>query len=291
MTDVGVGLGEIGAGGAYAPGSRRLPVSVVLAFVFMLAVAVCAIFGTWVAPHDPDAQDLLLGTTGPSGGHWFGTDDLGRDVFSRVVAGTSSSVVGPIVFAIGVVVLGGTLGVIAGYTGGWLGAVIARWVDLMWALPAFLVTIMLLGVIGGGYWGAVAVLIVLNCAWDCRLLRGAAIEQRGLPYIEAARTLGLGRSRIIVRHIAPNVLPIAVTSFCLDFASGLTVMAGLAFLGFGLAPGTANWGTMINENREILFENPAASLAPAGMVIITAIAMELIGNWTYSRLSERGKSR
>lgn len=269
----------------------RPPFFVALTFLFMAMIVVWAIFGALVAPHDPNQQDLVLSLSSPSGAHLAGTDDIGRDILSRAIAGTWTSVSGPFVLALGQVFIGGAMGLLAGYVGGWVDVVIARWVDLMWSLPGLLVTIMVIGIVGGGYWAAVGVLIVLNGPNDIRMFRAAALEQRGLPYIEAARTLGLTRRRIMSRHVTPNIMPIIVTTFCLDFAGALGALAGLAYLGFGIAPGTPDWGTMIGENRTILFENPAACLLPTALVALTAISMNTIGNWLYDAMSSRGRSR
>jgi peptide/nickel transport system permease protein len=270
---------------------NRPPLMVIVALGFMALVIAAAVAGQLIAPHDPELTHLRLGLSAPSREYLFGTDQIGRDIFSRVIVGTWSTVSGPLVMAFGMVVLGGGLGIVAGYVGGWVDVVIGRYVDLMWSLPGLLVTIIIIGIVGGGYWGAVAVLIFLNATNDVRMFRAAALEQRGLPYVEAARMLGLGRRRIMARHIGPNVMPLLVTSFCLDFASSLTAMAGLAFLGFGLAPGQANWGTMVEEYRLFIFDNPWGSLLPTAMVVATAISMDLIGNWLYNRFTEKGASR
>jgi ABC-type dipeptide/oligopeptide/nickel transport system permease subunit len=264
---------------------------VMAAIAFMVVIVICALFGKWLAPIDPDQQDLTLSVVGPSGDHLAGTDNIGRDILSRAVVGTWIAVAGPFVLAVGEVVLGAALGLLAGYVGGWVDTAIARYVDLMWSLPGLLVTIMIIGIAGGGYWGAVAVLIFLNASNDIRILRASALWQRGLPYIEAARVLGLPRRRIMARHVTPNMMPLVVTTFCLDFAGSLGTIAGLAYLGFGLTPGTPDWGTMIGENRYILFENPAASLLPTLLVAFTAISMSLIGNWLYDYIASRGRSR
>jgi peptide/nickel transport system permease protein len=273
------------------PRRARPPVTVMIAMTLMAIVVLWAVFGKLVAPHDPSQEHLSLGATGPSAGHWLGTDEIGRDIFSRTIAGTWSSLSGPFVLTVGQLAIGGALGMVAGYVGGWVDMVIARWIDVMWSLPGLLATVIVIGIIGGGYWGAVLALIVLNCPNDTRMFRAAALEQRGLPYIEAARTLGLPRRRIMLRHVGPNVMPLFVTNFFLDLATGLTAMAGLAYLGFGLAPGAPNWGTMIDENRLILFDNPLASLFPTIMVVVVAISMNEIGTWLYTTMAERGKSR
>jgi peptide/nickel transport system permease protein len=274
-----------------APRRRGFPVTIALSFTFVALVAVCAIFGSLIAPKDPAAQDLLVGVSPPSSDYWLGTDDLGRDVFSRTIVGAQTAVVGPILIALGAMFIGNVLGLLAGYKGSWPDSVILRWVDLMYALPGLLVAIVIVGVLGGGYFLAVALLILLTAPYDTRIVRGATLEQRPLPYVEAARTLGLPASRIMTRHIWPNVLPFALANTFLNFAFALVTLSALSFLGLGVGPGTADWGRMLAESRTLLFDNPAAALAPAFMIVMTAACMNLIGDWFYEWLSDRGRAR
>ena len=139
-----------------------------------------------------------------------------------------------------------------------------RWVDFMIALPGPLVAIVVVGVVGGGYWTAVLVLIILFTAPDTRIVRSAVLEQRPLPYIDAARALGVSKTRILFVHILPNVLPLVLAYVLLDFAFALVNLAGLSFLGLGVEPGTPDWGRMLFENRTILFSNPVGAAAAGG---------------------------
>jgi len=264
---------------------------VTVSVVVIGIVLILAVFGTWLAPSDPGAQDLALGLSKPSGGHWFGTDQLGRDVFSRVIAGTRSAIVGPIVIALGCMLVGNVLGVYAGYRGGRPEAVIMRWVDLMFALPGTLVIIVVAGTIGGGYWFSVALLIVLSSPFDTRLVRGATLEQAPRPYVEAAKSIGVPDRKIMAFHIWPNIAPVAVANACLMFAGSLVALAGLSFLGLAVPAGTADWGLMVAEGRSLLFVNPVAVLAPASMIVMTATAVSLVGDWTLERFSTRGATR
>jgi peptide/nickel transport system permease protein len=270
---------------------RRLPILIALCTLFMLMVLVFAAFGHLVAPRDPNGQDLGVGLTTPNGSFWLGTDDLGRDVFSRIIAGARTAVIGPVLIALGAMLIGNTLGLLAGYRGGVVDATIMRWVDLMYSLPALLVAIVVVGILGGGYWLAVATLIVLTAPYDTRIVRGATLEQRPRPYVEAARLLGLSDKRIMFTHIWPNVLPLVVANTFLNFAFSIVALAGLSFLGLGVGPGTPDWGRMLAESRALLFDNPASALAPAGMIVLTAAAMNLIGDWLYETLSDRGRAR
>jgi peptide/nickel transport system permease protein len=260
-------------------------------FAFLGLILFLTVFGPMITPYDPNAQDLALGLSTPSSEHWFGTDELGRDVFSRVIAGTRTAVVGPVVIALGSMLIGNVLGLLAGYRGGPLDSAIMRWADLMFSLPSLLVIVVVAGAFGGGYWLAVALLILLNAPFDARIIRGATLEQAPRPYVEAAKSVGLSERRIMLMHIWPNVSPIAVANTCLAFAASLVALAGLSFLGLGVAPGTPDWGLMVSEGRGLLFTNPVAVLAPAAMIVLTATAINLSGDWVYDRLSARGAIR
>ena len=265
--------------------ARPMPWLVRFSVLVVAAVVVCAIFGRDIAPHTPEQQRLLVGDTLPSAEFWAGTDKLGRDVLSRVIVGARTALLGPLVVAVGAFSIATLLGLLSGYLGGLVDASVMRWADVMLALPGPLIAIVVVGVIGGGYWTAVAVLVILFTAPDTRIVRSAVLEQRPLPYIEAARTLGVSKVRILFVHILPNVLPIIFAYVVLDFAFGLVNLAGLSFLGLGVEPGTADWGRMLFENRGILFSNPVAVLFPALMIILTAGSMNIIGDWMYERYS------
>lgn len=288
MSSIGVPLEEVGA-----PVRRRQRVSIVigLCFFVMGAVVLLAIVGPLVAPHSPSAQDPLAGLQKPSSAHWFGTDSLGRDIFSRVIVGARTAIIGPVVVAAGSMLIGNALGLWAGYKGGRVDSTIMRWVDLMWAVPSLLVIIVIAGALGGSYWLAVGLLLVLTIPFDTRVVRGATLEQVPRPYVEAAKALGVSNRRIAVFHIWPNVAPQAVANAFLVFSGTLVALAGLAYLGLGPPAGTPDWGLMLSEGQQFLFVNPVGTLAPGLMIVITATAMNLIGDWLYELLSRRGATR
>lgn len=267
---------------------QPLPVPVVVLFAALIiaAVVICAVLGERIAPDSPFLQRLGVGDTPPSQDHIAGTDLLGRDVLSRVIYGARTALAGPVVVAAGAFAISTLLGLLSGYLGGLVDSAIMRWVDFMFALPGPLVAIVVVGVVGGGYWTAVLVLVVLFTAPDTRIVRSAVLEQRPLPYIDAARTLGISKTRILFVHILPNIAPIILAYVVLDFAFALVNLAGLSFLGLGVEPGTPDWGRMLFENRTILFSNPAALLLPAGMIILTAVSMNLVGDWLFERFSK-----
>jgi peptide/nickel transport system permease protein len=269
----------------------RPSVLIMFCLLFIFAVVIMAIFGRLIAPQDPNAQNLSVALAKPDGSHWLGTDALGRDVFSRVIAGARTAFVGPLVIAAGSMLIGNILGLLAGYKGGRVDTVISRWVDLMWSLPALLVIIVVAGAFGGGYWLAVGLLVALTTPFDTRVVRGATLEQTPRPYVEAAKTLGVRDHRIMLLHIWPNVSGTAVANTFLVFAGSLVALSGLSFLGLGVRPGEPDWGLMLAEGRTLLFANPVASLAPGAMIVLLATCMNLVGDWLYERLSTRGATR
>jgi peptide/nickel transport system permease protein len=289
MSEITLGPPEL----ALAAGRRRrkFPIVIGLCIAFVVAVAVCAIFGHLIAPHDAFEQDLLNTVQGPTSEHWFGTDSLGQDVFSRTIVGARTAVMGPLVIALGAMLLGSLLGTLAGYRGGTSDFAIMRWADLMYALPSLLVAIVVVGVLGGGYWIAVILLMVLTAPYDARLIRASVLEQRPRAYVEAARALGLPSRRIMFVHVWPNVLPIVIANTFLNFAFSLVALAGLSYLGLGASPGSSDWGRMISDNRNLLFENPLAPLGPAMALVLTAVAVNLLGDWAYERVADRGRAR
>jgi peptide/nickel transport system permease protein len=259
--------------------------------VFVTAVAVMALLGSLIAPQSPTAQNLGAVLARPDGAHWLGTDSLGRDVLSRLIAGAGIAVTGPLVIAVGSLLIGNLLGLWAGYRGGLADSVIMRWVDLMWSVPGLLVIIVVAGAVGGGYWLSVALLTVLTIPFDTRVVRGATLEQVPLPYVEAAKALGVRDRRIMLLHVWPNVSSVAVANAFLNFAGSVGFLAALSFLGLGVPPGTPDWGLMLAESETDLFANPVAVLAPAAMIVLTATSMNLIGDWLHERLSSQGAAR
>ncbi|WP_062301032.1 ABC transporter permease [Demequina subtropica] len=268
---------------------RRVPVGVAIALGVLALVVLAAAFGNLLF-DEAMRQDVLSSTLPPgSPAHPFGTDELGRDVLQMAVAGTASALVGPVVVAIGSMLLGVILGTLAGYEKGWLDTLIGRWTDLLLAVPVLLAAIVVSGVMGGGYWVTVALLVVLFSPSDIRIVRAGVLEQSARPYIEAAQMLSLSRWRVMFRHILPNVTSLVVTNMMLNVAFALVAFSSLSFLGVGVAPGTADWGRQLTDGRAIMFQNPAAVFLPALLIVVVAVCVNLVGDWIGQRLSQVGE--
>jgi peptide/nickel transport system permease protein len=265
---------------------RRVPRGLIVGFIGL--VILLAIFGPLIAPMDPKQTNLDDVWAGPSGEFPLGTDALGRDVLSRTIVGARTAVVGALAITVGGLLIGAALGLLAGYRGGRVDTAISRWIDFMFAVPGLLVAIVVVGVLGGGYWTAVAVLVPLQAPFDTRFVRAVTLEQRNLPYVEAARTLGLPARTIMRRHIWPNLLSVVIPNAVLTFTYALVGLASLSFLGLGVQPGEADWGRMVAENRVMIFEHPWATLAPALMLMLTATCVSFLGDILYETMSDRG---
>lgn len=271
-----------------APTRRRAPWTIVVVASFLAVIAFLAVAGGAFYP-DAMRQDILASLLPPaSDAHPLGTDELGRDVLAMTVAGTASSVLGPVLVAVGSMMLGIVLGTIAGYQRGWLDFAVGRWTDLLLALPVLLAAIVVSGVLGGGYAVTVVLLIVLFSPSDIRIVRAGVLEQTARPYIEAAQMLSLSRWRVMFRHILPNVSTLIITNLMLNTAFALVAFSSLSFLGVGVAPGVADWGRQLSDARAIMFDNPAAVVIPALLIILVACAVNVLGDWLGERLSRTG---
>ena len=272
-----------GAAAAHAvptDGRRRRPGPLtIVALGFVGLVALLAVIAPWLAPDSALEQDLLASSQPPGAGHLLGTDQLGRDVVALLIAGIRPAVAGPLAVAALCMVIGASAGMLAAYRGRATDAVISRGADLIYTLPGLVVAIVVVGIVDGGYWLTVAIFVLLSVPFQVRIARSAAAVQVRLPYVDAARTLGLPTTRVLARHVFPNIRTIVLTTFLLDLVGAFIGFASLAYLGVGSTPGSASWGVMVAEGQQLLTVNPWISLAPAVLLMLTASSITLIGDW------------
>jgi len=270
---------------------NRPPLGAVIPGVILVVVGVCALGGGLLAPHALD-QNLYTGAVGTMvDGHLLGTDQLGRDILQLTIAGARTALIGPLLVAVGSMLIGLLLGTVAGYRGGVVDHLVGRYADLMLALPAVLLAIVVAGMLGGSYWVTVVVLVVLFSPSDVRLVRAAVLEQTTRPYIESARVLRIRPARIVVRHIGPNIVPVVVTNLLLNVAFALVAMSSLSYLGLGVAPGAPDWGRQLADGRALLGDNPLAAIVPGLLIILTATSVNLLGDWISDTLERAVASR
>jgi peptide/nickel transport system permease protein len=256
----------------------RVPPSVVLAFAFIALVIAWSLAPGLFTSHNPVngiPADKLLG---PSTAHWFGTDHLGRDLYARVVYGAASSVTSALIAVVIAAVAGGLIGLIAGFFGGWVDIVLARLVDVLLAIPSFLLAVIVVTAIGFDTTNAAIATGVSAVAVFARVMRSEVIKTRQATFVEASFLLGGSRGYILSRHVLPNasrsLLPLAV----LQFGLSILVIASLAFLGYGDPPPASDWGLLISIGKDYL-KWPWLVYAPAIVTIATVLSVNRISRW------------
>jgi peptide/nickel transport system permease protein len=247
-----------------------------------------ALFAPWLAPHDPSEIRLEAKLTGPGPSHPFGTDPLGRDVLSRVIYGARVSVlVGSMTVAI-CFGLGTLIGCVAGYYGGWPDEIIMRTVDIVLAFPGILLAITLTAVLGPSLRNVVLALTVMGWVGYARIARAQVLALRESDFVLAARALGVRDSRLIARHLFPNILAPLIVEATFGMAGAILAEAGLSFLGLGTQPPTPSWGNMLNEGRQFLFVSPHMTLAPGMAIMIVVLGLNLLGDALRDRFDVKG---
>ncbi|MDE2789858.1 MAG: ABC transporter permease [Paracoccaceae bacterium] len=286
--DVGVGLAESRQARFSVADYARAVVQdkiTLLAVVFLVFLALFSVGAEILAPFPPtglNLADRMLppGAIGSKGAFYLlGTDELGRDLFSRLIYGARVSVSVGVLGAVVSCALGVTTGLTAGYFGGLYEDIIMRLVDGMLSLPSLLVALFVLFVLGGGYVNLILVFSVLHWMVFCRLSRGLALDARSATYVQAARTLGASRLRIVFRHILPNVMAPIIVLFTLEIAILILSEASLSFLGFGVQPPDPSWGLMIADGREHIRSAWWLVTFPGLAIFLTALSLNLVANW------------
>jgi len=250
----------------------------------LVAVAVLA---PLIAPYDPDAVDLGNGLAGPSGAHLLGTDNLGRDILSRLMFGTRLSLIGPLIVVFISTVLGILFGLIGGYFGGVIDGVTGRIWDLLLGFPPLLLAIALIAVFQPGFSTAVVAISIIYVPLLARVVRSVVLIEKRKAYVDACRVLGYSPWRTAFRHVLPAAIPTIVAQSTLNFGYALLDLAGLAFLGLGVQPPTADWGVMLAEGRKVLLLSPWEVLSAALVVALAVVAFNLLGDSVTQRYSER----
>ena len=258
--------------------------------VMIAAFVVCAIFAPWIAPQDPAYIDLPSRLMGPSAAHWFGTDELGRDILSRVIYGARiSMLVGACVVAVSLT-LGLIFGSIAGYYGGFLDRFLNVIVmNAFMSFPGILLAIAFVAFLGPGIFNLVLALSIGGWVGYARLVRAQVLAVREREFVEAARALGASDLRIIVRHILPNIIQPVIVQAAIGMAGAILAEATMSFLGLGVPPPTASWGSMLNDGRSHLFDAPHLVLFPAAAVMLAVLSFNFVGDGLRDYLDPRSR--
>jgi peptide/nickel transport system permease protein len=245
---------------------------------------VLAIFGPLLAPYNPELPDLGLAFVGPTGGHLLGFDFEGRDVLSRLLAGAQSSMVGPLAVVIVALALGTVVAVVAAWRQGPVDTVISSGLDILFAFPGILLAVLAAAVFGAGLTAAAIALSIAYMPYVARVLRGAALRERGQPYVAALEVQGASGTSICLRHIVPNMLPLIVAQATIMFGWAMVDLAAISFLGLGVQPPAPNWGVMISENEPgILQGYPLPSLVAGLCIVGVVIAFNVLGERLFEQ--------
>ncbi len=244
----------------------------------VLIAVLAAVAGPWLVPFDPASQQLALRLEGPSGTHWFGVDELGRDIFARVLSGARISLlVGLVVVGVSATI-GIALGSVAGYFGGRVDEAISRVIDILLAFPGLLLAIAMVAVLGPSLTNVVLALSLIGWVGYARLVRGQVLRTRELEFVQAARALGATTSRILTRHVIPTTLPAVTVQATLGLGGAVLAEAALSFLGLGVQPPTPSWGTMLNYGRGHLLDAPHLTVFPGVAIAILVLGFNFLGD-------------
>jgi peptide/nickel transport system permease protein len=250
---------------------------------FILFLVVLALGAPWLAPKDPLEQDIILGATPPAWlagaepGHWLGTDDLGRDVLSRVIYGSRVALTVAFVASALAAALGSMLGLLAGWRRGWTDATISRLVEIWMAFPPVLLSILLVAVVGPGIGSIIGAIAIIDWTRFCRVVRAETMNQASADYVIAARAIGFSQTRILIREILPNVAPVLIALVSLEMGIAVIVEAILSFVGLSVSSDTPTWGGMIAQGRQLLHQGWWILAAPLTMLFLTVLAFNLLG--------------
>ncbi len=250
----------------------------VLGLVVLVLFIVAAVLAPLIAPYDPNAQTWTAVRRAPSAAHWFGTDDVGRDVLTRVIYGARASLMAGLVSVGIALAIGVPLGLVAGYLGGFVDALLGRITDAMLACPFLILAIALAAFLGPSLRNAMIAIGITTTPILLRLTRGQVMAVKVEDYVEAARAVGNPRWRIAIFHILPNIMPALLVQATLSIAAAIIAEAALSFLGLGQQPPAPSWGSMLNSAQRFLVNAPWMAVWPGLAIFLTVLSLNLLGD-------------
>ena len=244
----------------------------------------CALFAPWIAPFDYDIQDVMRSYESPSTHHWFGTDALGRDLFSRLVYGSRISLSIAFLTAFTSLIVGTLYGTISGYVGGWVDTVMMRIVDILYTLPSLVVMILVMLIFGRDLTGIFIALTITGWLGAARIMRAQILSWKNRPFVEAAHSIGVSHWQIITRHLLPNCAAPIIVELSYIIPTNILAEAFLSFLGIGIRPPTPSWGILAEEGWRSLRIYPHLTLFPGAMIFMTMLSFNLLGDELRDRM-------
>lgn len=265
----------------------RLIIFGTLAVILLL----CSFFSEYLTPYDPYLQDLSNAKAAPSAAHLLGTDRYGRDMLSRVIIGSRTSIYSTLLLVAIVTGIGTVIGVFCGWHGKWIDTVLMRISDMFLAFPGLVFALAVAGVLGGGLQNAIIALAAISWPKYARIARSQTLSQKEMPYIRAAVLSGCSTAKLLTKHILPNIVgPILVTSM-LDIGTMMMELAGLSFLGLGAKPPAAEWGSMMSDTRSLLTTVPWVTLAPGFAIFLSVMIFNLLGDTIRDYADPKARGR
>ncbi len=258
-----------------------------LGLVIVVLLVLAATFAPWLATHDPYRQDLAQTLLPPSGAHWMGTDDLGRDVWSRLIYGSRTTLYITMLVTVIVAPIGFLVGAISGYVGGWLDTVLMRLTDIFLAFPSLVLALAFSAALGPGIGNAVLAIALTIWPPVARLARAETLTVRNSDYLASARLQGAGLGRVLWWHLVPICLPSIIVRLTLNMASVILTAAGLGFLGLGAQPPVAEWGAMAAAGRQYLIDAWWLTTFPGAAILLVSLAFNLLGDGLRDVLDPR----
>ncbi|WP_336659897.1 ABC transporter permease [Leucobacter sp. USHLN153] len=256
---------------------------------FLAVVGLAAVLGRFLAPYDADEIDFAAIWAGPGRGHILGTDQLGRDLFSRLLIGAGETLIGPVLLLAIATVIGVAIGVVAAWRGGWVDTLLARVTDVMFAFPGLLFVVLVIAVFGKGPVTAIVALALAYAPVIAKYTRSLALSEIGRPYVDAYRVQGVGGLGICLRAIVPNLMPALVGYLVVLFGETLMSLATLSFLGFGAQPPSSEWGLMVQEGQAGIIQGHfLPTLVPGAAIALVVIAVNIVGVRVADRLLAKG---
>ncbi len=263
---------------------------VIAGFVLCVLVVLVAIFAPVLAPYNPIANNVKAALQRPSGYYYFGTDRFGRDVFSRVIYASRTSLLVALVSTSLAAVVGVALGLVGGYFGGLIDTLSGRLMDILFSFPALLLAIAIAAMLGPSVKNAVIALAVVYTPLFGRIIRGSTLAERDKEYVEAARVLGASTPRIIFRHVLPSILSPLIVQGTITFSNAILIEASLSFLGLGTQPPNPSWGTMLAEGRSFLETAPWMSIFPGIAIMLAVFSFNILGDGIRDVLDPRARA-
>ena len=260
-------------------------------FALTLLLAIVALAAPWLAPYDPIVQNLPARLLAPTAAHWMGTDELGRDILSRIIFGTRVSMLVSVCVVFGAGIIGLTIGAVAGYFGGWFDRFVnIILINAFLSFPGILLAIAFAAFLGPGLDKVILALVVTGWAGYARLARAQILQAKEMEYVLAARSLGASHARILVRHLLPNILQPILVQATIAMAGAILAESTLSFLGVGVLAPMPSWGAMLNDARGHLFDAPHLVIFPALAVMTAVLAFNLLGDALRDWLDPRMRS-